>query len=127
MSTVDERGGVPAVSTWRVDPLRLNGYGHEVYLLGHGDGYDAGVAVERRRGGYDRGFDAGWRARVEQERRAWQAMAATVKCAGGPFSLTHAELTRRRAELPAGYVPRPVPSFEACMRSWDGRSLEVAS
>lgn len=93
-----------------VDPLRLSASEHGPYWSGWRRGYDEGFIRGRR---------DGWRERVDHEHRAWEPMARSIKAAGGPFALSFDELQRRRAQLPEGYVPRPVPTFEECMASWD--------
>lgn len=118
---------IPPLSTWHVDPLRLKGSEREAYWAGYQCGYGDGVRIEQRRGGYDAGRRDGWRERVEREYRAWEPMARSIKAAGGAFVLSYAELQRRRAQLPAGYVPRTVPSFEECVASWDTPARAVAS
>lgn len=93
-----------------VDPLRLKGWDRRVYYAGWAAGQSDGLLRGRRQG---------WRERVEHEYRAWSVMARGIKAAGGPFALSFAELQRRRAQLPEGYVPRAVPTYAECMASWD--------
>lgn len=116
---IQPRPPAPPSSTIALDSSQLTSGARIIYDAAYAAGYLDGLAIQKRRGGYDRGRRDGWRARVEAEYRAWLPMARAIKAAGGPFSLTHAELERRRAQLPEGYAPRPVPSFDDCMASWD--------
>lgn len=109
----------PPSSTVPVDRAQLTTGARVIYDGGYAAGYLDGLAIQQRRGGYAAGRRDGWRERVDHEHRAWATMAAVIKAAGGPFALSHAELERRRAQVPPGYVPRPVPTFEECMSSWE--------
>jgi hypothetical protein len=76
------------------------------------DHYLAGY-FEGARHAYVVGMRHGWNERVDHERAAWQQMAQNVRQMARMG--THAQ---RAARLPVGYVQRPVPSYEACMASW---------